>query len=189
MTNIKTDMIQLYVYRERQGALRERHDVLREQSDVTRGSQVEKDRPGNQLHSAAVEYLLLKRSDDEALYPGLWQMVTGMIEPGESATGTARRELAEETGIATDHLVVVPCVASFYSPADDTVHNIPVFAVKTQGNTEVLLSSEHQDFRWLDFESALRLLSFPGHKEGLIVLRDFIVEGDGPVSRVDFTGH
>ena len=161
MANIKIDMIQLHVYRERYNA----------------------------IHRATVEYLLLKRSDDEALYPGLWQMVTGTIEAGESAVETARRELAEETGIVTDHLVVVPCISSFYSPDDDTVHNIPVFAVKTLWNAEVLLSNEHQDFRWLDFEAALHLLSFPGHKEGLITVRDFIVEGSGPVSRMDFKEH
>jgi len=175
--------------REHHGTNREHHDANRELHGTNREHQADREQPGNEIRRAAVEYLLLKRSEDEALYPGLWQMITGMIEHGESALEAARRELREETGIVTDHLLIVPCIPSFYSPADDAVHNIPVFALKTPCNTEVTLSDEHQDFCWLDFEAALQLLSFPGHKEGLITLRDFIIDGDGPVSRVDFIKH
>ena len=42
--------------------------------------------------------LLLERAD----YPEHWQSVTGSQEPGESLRETAKRELAEETGIDAD---------------------------------------------------------------------------------------
>jgi 8-oxo-dGTP pyrophosphatase MutT (NUDIX family) len=43
------------------------------------------------------EILLIRRSPGRIL-PGLWQCVSGSLEPGERVTSGALRELAEETG-------------------------------------------------------------------------------------------
>ena len=48
------------------------------------------------IHTPALEVLLLER----ASHAGYWQSVTGSQEDGETLLGTARREVAEETGIA-----------------------------------------------------------------------------------------
>lgn len=50
------------------------------------------------VYTQELDVLLLERAD----FPGYWQSVTGSQEPGESLAATARRELAEETGIAAD---------------------------------------------------------------------------------------
>jgi len=47
--------------------------------------------------------LLLQRADR----PGFWQSVTGSQDPGETLAETARRELAEETGIVVGPDVLV----------------------------------------------------------------------------------
>ncbi len=47
------------------------------------------------VYTRELDVLLLERAD----FPGYWQSVTGSQEPGESLATTARRELAEETGI------------------------------------------------------------------------------------------
>ena len=47
------------------------------------------------IHTPALDVLLLER----ALYAGYWQSVTGSQETGETLIETARREVAEETGI------------------------------------------------------------------------------------------
>ena len=39
-----------------------------------------------------IEHLLLRRSPEEDLSPGVWQVVTGTIEAGEPALAAARRE-------------------------------------------------------------------------------------------------
>lgn len=47
------------------------------------------------IHTPALDVLLLER----ALHAGYWQSVTGSQETGETLIETARREVAEETGI------------------------------------------------------------------------------------------
>ena len=47
------------------------------------------------IYTAALDVLLLERAG----HPGYWQSVTGSQEDGESLIETARREVAEETGI------------------------------------------------------------------------------------------
>ena len=43
--------------------------------------------------------LLLKRPDVCHSFPGMWSLVAGKIEPGETPEQAARREIAEETGL------------------------------------------------------------------------------------------
>ena len=49
--------------------------------------------------SAGVEILLIRRATHR-IFPGLWQCVTGGIEPGERVPEAALREVREETGLA-----------------------------------------------------------------------------------------
>ena len=44
------------------------------------------------MKKGKIEFLLLKRSENE-IYPGLWQMVSGTIHKGETASQTALREI------------------------------------------------------------------------------------------------
>ncbi len=121
------------------------------------------------------EYLLLRRAAEEKLYPLLWQMVTGRIEAGEAAIEAAKREIREETGIRAAEVAVVPYVASFYFPPDDSIHHVPVFAVEVPEDTEIQISSEHSAFEWLDYAHAWQRLTFPGHREGLRILREYVL--------------
>lgn len=60
-------------------------------------------------------WLLLQERDEHApVDPNKWSLVGGGVEPDEAPATAARRELAEETGIACDDLValgsyVLPC--------------------------------------------------------------------------------
>ncbi len=121
----------------------------------------------------AMRYLLLRRAAGEALYPGMWQMVTGRVEDGERATDAASREIFEETGLRDARLTVVPYVPSFYFAPDDSIQHVPVFAAEAPADFTVRLSAEHDEADWLPYEEAWSRLVFPGHREGLRILRDY----------------
>ncbi|MBE0645287.1 MAG: NUDIX domain-containing protein [Bacteroidetes bacterium] len=125
--------------------------------------------------TGVIEYLLLQRAAEEELYPRLWQMVTGRIENGETASAAAIREIREETGIEAAQVDVVPYVASFYFEPDDSIHHVPVFAVEVPAGAGVRLSAEHSTSEWLEYDHAWQRLVFPGHREGLRVLRDYML--------------
>ena len=122
-----------------------------------------------------VRYLILRRADDEALYPRLWQFTTGIVEKGESALAAAMRELREETRLEPMHVWAVPHTSSFLETAADQLHLVPLIAVQTSPGREPVLSPEHSAYRWLPFHEAVRLVVWPGQKDGLRMVRDFIV--------------
>jgi dATP pyrophosphohydrolase len=122
------------------------------------------------------EYLVLQRSASEELYPNLWQILTGTIAPNESALQTALRELKEETALPVKRMWTVPFVDSFYTMAEDIVHLSPVFAVEVKANAKIILSEEHQMFGWLKLKSAKKKLVWPGQRQVLDVVQEYIVE-------------
>lgn len=126
----------------------------------------------------APEYLLLRRSPDERIYPGIWQPVTGTIEEGERATGAALRELREETGLPPRRFWAVPATNSFYVPARDEVQISPLFAVQTDPAAGPELSDEHGAFAWLPYEQAKERLVWPGQRHALEVVHRYIAGGE-----------
>ena len=126
----------------------------------------------------AIEYLLLKRAANDALYPGIWQWVTGSVKEGESSLLAARRELKEETGFTGERVWIVPHVSTFYDPVHDRVHLSPLFAVQVETDIDPALSPEHDEFRWVSFEEARRRLVWPGQREGLGLVNSYILGGE-----------
>ena len=125
----------------------------------------------------APEYLILKRSDGESLYPGMWQLVTGSMNEAETATRAALREFHEETGLTPLNAWVVPFVNTFYVAANDTVHASPCFAVEADPHQQLVLSHEHQDYAWCGLEEAEARLVWPGQRQQLQTVHEYIVGG------------
>jgi dATP pyrophosphohydrolase len=114
------------------------------------------------VHTRGLSVLLLERAD----FPDYWQSVTGSQEPGETLGETARRELAEETGIddgAWGGLVdwrysnvyeIYPQWRHRYAPG--TTHNTEhVFALELPGPVAVTLAPrEHLAAVWLPWQEA-----------------------------------
>lgn len=125
------------------------------------------------------EFLVLKRSPDEDIYPGLWQIISGGIKRGEKAYEAALREVREEIGVKPKRLYNTPLTNTFYLFAGDSVNVSPVFAAEVDDGTEVKLSAEHEEFRWLKKEDAISLLVWPGQKEGIRIVNDYVLS-DNP---------
>lgn len=118
---------------------------------------------------AAVEILLLRRASGRPL-PGLWQCVTGRIEPGERVAIAALRELEEETRIAGEAIEAffdMDLVSQFHWPDADGLLNEVVFAVRVRPGTEAILSHEHDASRWVDPAEAIRASVWPSYREAI----------------------
>jgi dihydroneopterin triphosphate diphosphatase len=123
------------------------------------------------------EYLVLKRANDEPLYPGLWQIVTGTLENGETAVRGAMREVGEETGLTITRLWSVPGLGGFFDAAADAVNLCPLFAAEVAGGREPKLSAEHQMYGWFNHERARSHLVWPSQRQTLDLVHEFIASG------------
>ena len=131
---------------------------------------------------ALPEFLVLQRSDDEQIYPGLWQIISGGIEQGERAYEAALREVREEIGVNPKKLYNTPLTNTFYFPTNDFVNLSPVFAVEIGPAVDIKLSAEHKSYRWLQKEEAIALLVWPGQKHAIQTVYDYIID-DNPARR------
>lgn len=113
------------------------------------------------VHTADMQVLLLERADR----PGFWQSVTGSRDGDESLLQTARRELAEETGIIADPDALVDWQRQNrfeiyqhwrgrYAPG--VTHNTEhVFGLKLPAVQNIVIAPrEHLDYAWLPWQEA-----------------------------------
>jgi len=117
------------------------------------------------------EYAVFKRSDDAN-----WQGIAGGGEDNDSPLEAARRETWEESRIPVESNFVVL----------DTISSVPVtcfpdsylwgenifvipeysFGVDASGR-QLVLSGEHSEYKWVDFEEAEKLLKYDSNKVAL----------------------
>ena len=120
---------------------------------------------------AGREYLLLHHIPEHGNH---WSFPKGRVDPGEiSLEQTARREVAEETGITEFLLIPGFAVISEYKTADDRDKIVTFFLASTQTG-EVILSHEHQAYAWLPYGKARERLTFPVTKEILDKAEKFL---------------
>ncbi len=129
------------------------------------------------IHTPGLEVLLLER----ATHPGYWQSVTGSQETGESLRTTARREVAEETGILApaDQFRDWSLANTFeifaewrhrYAPGvtRNTEH---VFSLQVATAQSVRLSAEeHLNWLWLPWESAAEKCFSWSNRDAILML-------------------
>lgn len=121
------------------------------------------------VYTNDLDVLLLERAD----YPGHWQSVTGSQEPGETLAETARRELAEETGIDAlrygdvvdwklQHDFEIYRRWAYRYPPGTTTNTEHVFALAVPTQLRVTLAPrEHLRDVWLPWrEAAARCFSW-----------------------------
>ncbi|MBQ7794764.1 MAG: NUDIX domain-containing protein [Clostridia bacterium] len=104
------------------------------------------------------EYLLILNKKGNAM--GHWGFPKGHVEEGETEQQTAKREILEETGIVADSFSEGFRVVSSYNPAPDVEKDSVYFLCRINDSDITLQESEVAEFRWCDFDSARKLLTF-----------------------------
>jgi 8-oxo-dGTP pyrophosphatase MutT (NUDIX family) len=116
-----------------------------------------------------VDFLLLKRAPGRA-YAGLWQPVTGLLEPGERVPLGAFREVEEETGFgaaAIEAAYDLDQTTTFYEEGPDALITSALFAVRIRPGVEPTTSEEHDAYRWATPEEAVRLAVWPSYRSSV----------------------
>ncbi|MEM4389103.1 MAG: bis(5'-nucleosyl)-tetraphosphatase [Candidatus Micrarchaeia archaeon] len=126
--------------------------------------------------------VVFRRENGQILYlilhyeEGHWDFPKGKIEKGESIEATARREIAEETGITDVEFVpgFREKLKYFFRREGKTIAKTVYFQLAETKQKEVKLSFEHIGFEWLPFEKAIERLTFENAKKLLEKSNNFL---------------
>jgi len=145
------------------------------------------------IHTAALEVLLIRRTGGD----GHWQSVTGSKDfPEEPYDATARREVAEETGIdaqapgcqLTDWALenvydIWPQWLHRYAPG--VVRNRErVFGLRVPSGTPVVLNPrEHDAYQWLPWQHAADMCFSASNAEACLLLPRFAAAASSNLNR------
>ncbi len=145
------------------------------------------------IHTAALDVLVLRRTDGDGLGAEYWQSVTGSKDSlDEDWRHTAEREVLEETGI-----VCTPQAATHATLTDWQLENLydiypqwrHRYAPGVMRNTERLFGlrllerctvrlspREHTDYQWLPYQQAAERCFSPSNAEAILQLPRFTAQ-------------
>jgi 8-oxo-dGTP pyrophosphatase MutT (NUDIX family) len=100
-------------------------------------------------------------------FSGHWDFPKGNKERGENYIETIRREIKEETGISDLNFIdgFVKEISYKYLRQNQLISKKVVYFLARTNSKDVVLSSEHTDFVWDHYESALKRLTYKKSKE------------------------
>lgn len=124
------------------------------------------------VYTGPGEVLLLERQRPR----GFWQSVTGSLAWGEAADAAARREVREETGLASEALratgmvhryPILPAWRSRYAP--DVQQNVEhVFLLPLPERVSIEIDPcEHHIYQWLPKAAAIGRVSSPTNRRAI----------------------
>ena len=122
------------------------------------------------------EFLLIQHPAKSNGAEGHWDFPKGHVEGSETELETAKRELIEETGIVDFKMLDGfrhRIEYNFHKP-NRTVAKEVIFFLAESNTKDVELSSEHQNFVWLNNDLAYNKLTYTNAKEVLAEVKIFL---------------
>jgi len=127
------------------------------------------------IEETSAGIVLFRKEDSKILflllhYPsGHWDFVKGKKEKGESMYETAIRETREETEITDISLLdgFEEWIEYNFQFQGELVHKRVVFFLAETKTKEVLISHEHLNYTWMDYQTAMEKTTFTNAKSVL----------------------
>ena len=95
-----------------------------------------------------------------------WDFVKGKMEKGETPHETALRETNEETGISDVEFIdgFEEEIEYYFYANNQEIHKKVIFFLGKTKTLEIILSHEHLDYIWLEFNNALEKTTYENAK-------------------------
>jgi 8-oxo-dGTP pyrophosphatase MutT (NUDIX family) len=109
------------------------------------------------IHDSDGRVLVLKRQDDETVYPGMYTFPGGKVEDFESIEETLEREVREETGLKLKAGKILLKDKSIIRPDGQTSQSFS-YLCEVENTTNVHISNDFTDYRWVRLNDLAHLL-------------------------------
>ncbi len=105
-----------------------------------------------------------------------WDFVKGKMENGETTHETALRETKEETGISDVEFLdgFEEEIEYYFRAENQDIHKKVIFFLGKTKTLDIILSHEHLDFIWLDYDNALNKITYENAKNLLKESKKFL---------------
>lgn len=122
--------------------------------------------------------LLIKRHDGDCNEPLMWEIPGGKLDKGQDLTGAAEREIIEEVGL---YATPINQLVFFESTVNKLkkYKGLPYICLASlykSNSSHVRLSGEHVDYKWVDFEEALKMELTDFTRKSLLAWEEEIAE-------------
>ena len=123
-------------------------------------------------HNSRIRYLILKRK----LHWKGWEFPKGGVKLAETKRMAVKREMKEETGLKILNMKKFNFSGKYKydkkypNRGRFTGQTFYLYAVKTRGKDARLDKLEHSDFKWVDFNEAMKKITWENQRKSLNIV-------------------
>ncbi len=156
-----------------------------EKREIPKLKKLKKQRTRYELSCGAIIFHIYKKTPYYLIvkYPTYWGFVKGVVEPGEKEEQTAFREADEEVGITDLYFIPGFRITQhwFYKhyKTKRFIRREVVYLLARTKSWAVKISHEHENYKWKNYEEAMKLMKVKPVKKVLTQAHEFVMNHIG----------